>query len=170
MRCLFAALFLLLGTPLFAQHDMPPTSEFTISGSVKNAKSFSIKDLEMLRSDSLGALVVRNKKGDEKAIVKEMKGVLLTSLLDSAGIVASKHREYSELVVILTASDGYTNVYSWNELYNTEIGKHVYLITEMDGKKMADMTDRLLVISFSDINSGRRHLKALSKIEVKKVQ
>ena len=79
-----------------------------------------------------------------------------------------KPKEYSELVIILIASDGYRNVYSWNELFNTDIGSHVYIVTEMDGKPIDQMPDRILVLSLADLNSGRRHLKGLAKIEVKK--
>jgi len=154
-----------------AQHNpVPPTTEFTIKGAVKNELRITISDLQRFKQDALGSVTIKNKKGEEKGEAKNMKGVLLKTLLDSAGIYTEKHKEYSELCVILTASDDYRNIYSWNELYNTSIGDHVYIITEMDGKLIDKMESRILVMSLSDINSGRRHLKGLAKIEVKKVQ
>lgn len=153
-----------------AQHNpVPATTGFIVKGNVKNQLNITISDLLHFRQDALGNVMIKNKKGEDKGEARSMKGVLLRSILDSAGIYAQKHKEYSELCIILTASDEYKNAYSWNEIYNTSIGDHVYIITEMDGKPIEQMESRILVMSLSDINSGRRHLKGLAKIEVKKV-
>ena len=153
-----------------AKKDITPTDRFTISGSVKHSQTITLADLEKWKQDSLGNLIVRNKEGAIKNSLQGLKGVLLTSLLDSAGITAESHKAYSQLVIILTASDGYTNVYSWNELYNTEIGKKVYIITSINNKPLAELKDRILAFSLADINSGRRHLKALASVTVKVVE
>jgi hypothetical protein len=157
---------------LYAQHDheIPPTGRFTVSGIVKHEIKFRTDNLSGYTQDSLGDVIMRNKKGEQKGIAKHLKGILLKTILDSAAIIVGKPKEYGELVITLTASDGYQNVYSWNELFNTEIGNHVYIITEMDGKSISEMPDRILVLSLSDFNSGSRHLKALSKIEIKKAR
>ena len=152
------------------QHDaIPPTDEFNITGAVKHTLKFSLKDLLTFHQDSLGDLVIKNKRGEDKSTAKNMKGVLLKTVLDSAHIYAEKPKEFSEYIITLIASDNYKNVYSWNELFNTDIGKHVYIITEMDGKSITEMPDRILVLSLSDFNSGRRHLKGLTTINVKKI-
>ena len=148
---------------------MPVTSEFEITGTVKKNREFHLNDIAHLKQDSLGDLVLKNHRGEQKGVARQLKGVLLKSVLESVEIVTEKPKEYSELVITLIASDGYKNVYSWNELFNTEVGNHVYIITEMDGKPVNQVPDRILVISFSDINSGRRHLRGLAKIEIKKV-
>ena len=170
MKYLVAFILFITVLPSYAQHDVPVTSEFEVSGAVKNKVKFSIKDLSAFKQDSVGDVVLRNHRGDQKSVAKQMKGILLKTILDSANIVADKPKEYSEFVIKLIASDGYTNVYSWNELYNTDIGNHVYIITEMDGEHIDKMDSRILALSLSDTNSGRRHLKGLAKIEVKKVQ
>ena len=168
MRYLLIFILCLTGLASYAQHDVPVTSSFEITGTVKREMKFSISDLVHFRQDSLGDIVIKNKRGEDKAVVKQLKGVLLKTFLDSAAITMDKPKEYSELVIILIASDGYRNVYSWNELFNTDIGSHVYIVTEMDGKPIDQMPDRILVLSLADLNSGRRHLKGLAKIEVKK--
>lgn len=170
MRYAVTCLLLLVVFSVRAQHpDVPVTNEFHISGAVKKELTFSIQDILRFKQDSLGDVVIKNKRGEDKSVAKNIKGVLLKTLLDSAGIVADKPKEYSELYIILIASDGYKNVYSWNELFNNEVGNHVYVVTEMDGKLIGEMYDRILVLSLSDINSGRRHLKGLAKVVVRKV-
>jgi hypothetical protein len=171
-KCILATLTSLsLAFAASAQHNVvPSTDDLRIIGAVKNELHLSLKDLMKFKQDSLGDVIAKNKQGVQREQAKHLKGVLLKTLLDSAHVYAAQHKEYSELCVSLIASDDYRNVYSWNELYNTEVGEHVYIITEMDGKPIDQMQQRILVMSLSDINSGRRHLKGLSRIEVKKVQ
>ncbi len=153
-----------------AQHEILPTSEFIITGIVKNKLKVRITDLAAFKQDSLDDVIIRNKRGEQKGIATGLRGVLLKNILDSAGIQVDKPKEFSEIVIVLTASDGYKNVYSWSEIYNTDIGNHVYIICEKDGQKADRIKDRILVLSLADTNSGNRHLKCLSKIEVKKVR
>jgi len=171
MKLLPLLLLSFFSLQVYAQHDhdISPTSGFEVTGSVKRSLKLSVNDLAAFRHDSLGDLIIKNKRGEQKGIARQLKGILLKTILDSAEIMADKPKDYSELIVTLVASDGYKNVYSWNELYNTEVGNHVYIITEMDSKPVSEIQDRILVISLFDFNSGRRHLKALEKIEIKKV-
>lgn len=170
MKYLFVFLCCILSHGAFAQHDVPPTSSFEISGLVKKKLKINIADLKRMKQYDLGDVVIRNHKGDPKHTAKQLKGILLRTLLDSAEITADKPKEYSEYAILLTASDGYKNVYSWNEIYNTEVGNRVYIITEIDEQTIDNMKDRILVLSQKDINSGRRRLKGLAKVEVKQVQ
>lgn len=168
MRYLFTFLLSVVSLPSFAQHDaIAPTTEFKITGMVKNELHITMSSLLQYKQDTLNDVVFKSSHGTEKDKPMQLKGVLLKTLLDSAHISAANHKEYGELFITLIASDNYKNMYSWNELFNTEVGNHVYVITEMDGTPMSDMKDRILVMSLSDFNSGRRHLKALSKIEVR---
>jgi hypothetical protein len=170
-RYFFALLLLLLCLAAQAQdHEVKPTEVLTVSGAVKNELHLTLRDLLTFRQEKLGDVMITNKQGKEKGVAKNMRGVLLKTIIDSAHIVATKHKEYSELCISLIASDGYRNVYSWNELFNTTVGDHVYIITESDGVSLAAMPQRILVMSLADINSGRRHLKGLDRIEIKKVQ
>lgn len=71
--------------------------------------------------------------------------------------------------MVCIASDGYKVVFSWNELYNTDIGKTVYLLTQIDGKPLKDLEQRM-VLCVADFKSGRRYVKSLDRIEVKRVE
>ena len=172
MKYFVAILLLLPCASLLAQrhNNVPPTEEFRITGEIKKEMTFSIADLLKRSPENIGDVVVRNHRGDAKDTVRGLKGILLRTLLDSVALNVEKPKDYSEYYVSLTASDGYRNVYSWNELFNTEVGIHVYIITEMDGKNITQMQQRILVMSLADINTGRRHMIALAKIEFKKAE
>lgn len=170
IKCLFVCLLSFSCVASYAQHDVPPTAQFEITGLVKKNVKFNTNDLAAFRADSVGDVVIKNKRGEQKSVARHMKGILLKAIIDSAGIKVDKPKEYGELAIIITASDGYINVYSWNELFNTEVGNKVYLITEIDGKHVNDMDGHILILSLADFNSGSRHLKGLVKIEIRKLK
>jgi hypothetical protein len=143
---------ILLSISAQAQHTIETTRQFTVIGAVEQSVTISVADIRQHTPTALGEVVVKNHKGEEKKVARAVKGVLLTELLANVKIKVDKPKQYSELVVLLTASDGYKNVYSWNELFNTEVGKHVYVITEMDGKTIDDMPNAIIVVSAGDVN------------------
>ncbi|HWA32860.1 MAG TPA: hypothetical protein VG737_01960, partial [Cyclobacteriaceae bacterium] len=85
-------------------------------------------------------------------------------------INAESPRVLSEYYFACKANDNYTVVYSWNEIYNTATGDSAYIITEKNGKDAASMDDSILMISPKDRMTGRRHVKALASIEVKRAK
>ena len=149
---------------------VPPTSGFTVKGLVTNELTLKISDLEQYKQDELHDVVIRNQKGEQKRVVKSMKGILLKTILEGAGIHAEKPKEYSAIYIVLIASDGYKNIYSWPELFNTEIGNHIYIVTAEDGQTLEQLPDRIQVMSLGEYHSGNRNLRGLMKIEVRKVE
>ena len=53
------------------------------------------------------------------------------------------------------------------ELSNTEIGAGVLVIFERDGQALGDDEGRIALVSARDTNTGPRHVKWLSHIEIK---
>ncbi len=172
MRYILTVFFLLTGFTMLAQrhNNINPTEEFKVTGAIKKEMTISINDLQKHRQEYIGDIVIRNHRGDPKDTIRGLKGILLKIMLDSVEMNAEKPKEYSEFYISLIASDGYKNVYSWNEIFNTEVGNHIYIVTEMDGKTIGQMQQRILVMSLADINTGRRHLIALAKVEFKKAE
>jgi hypothetical protein len=172
MKSLIALFFLVLAlASAHAQENVvPPTSGFTVKGIVTNELTISISDLEKDKQEELHDVLIRNQKGEQKRIAKSMKRILLKTILQRAGIHAEKPKEYSGIYIVLIASDGYKNVYSWPELFNTEIGNHIYIVTSEDDKPMDQLPGRIQVMSLGDYHSGNRNLRGLAKIEVRKLE
>ncbi len=153
-----------------AQRDVKVTDHFVVEGFIPEPVSFDLAAIRKLPEVDLGDLPVRNHKGEEKARIKGVKGVLLKTLLESVHITTLKPKELSELYLVLISSDRYKNVYSWNELFNTEIGNKIYVITELNKESMEQMDGAILVISLGDFNTGSRYLRGLQKIQVKRAE
>ena len=170
MKYLLSVLLLSVNSWAYAQRDIASTNELTITGDVKAPRTFAISDIKRFKQTELGDLSIKNHKGEEKYVAHHVKGVLIKSLLDSVDIKADKPKELSEYVLVFIASDNYKNVYSWNEIFNTEVGNRLYILTEKDGKDLSVMDERLQVLSLADVNMGMRRMRGLATIEVKKVK
>ena len=161
--------FLLSSCDLFAQRPFIPTDSIRIFGTTDSL--FAVSFEEIARSDKfdLGNFKVTNHRGEFKKEYTAVEGVELLTILEKIKIPVEKPRELSEYYLIFRASDGFTVVFSWNEIFNTEIGKSLYIVTATDGKSLTESSDRILMISTKDFNTGRRHIKNLYSIEVKRI-
>ena len=163
-------IFFLISSPLLAQRTVRPSETITIEGKIKNKKTFSAADLDMFPKVAIADQILYNHKGEVKNTVKNMKGVLLKTVLEKVEFDFEKPKELNEFYFVFVATDGYKVVFSWNEIYNTETGNNFYIVTEMEGKKIKEMDQRILFISTADLKSGRRYIKALEKIDVKRAE
>lgn len=164
----FTLLLVLLTTLGFAQKSVKSTNQFTISGLVDKPKTINFSDLLREKSIEIGDFKITNHAGEFRKEYKNVKGVPLLNLFKEVKITAESPKVLSEYYLIIKASDGYSVVLSWNELFNTEIGNSFFIVLEADGKSQAESTERILLIATKDFKTGRRHVKGLQSIEIKK--
>ncbi len=165
----FTLLFVFSITFGFAQKSVESTDQFTISGLVDKPKTISFSDLQREKSIEIGDFKITNHAGEFRKEYKNLKAVPLLNLLKDVKITAESPKVLSEYYLVLKASDGYSVVLSWNELFNTEIGNSFFIVLEADGKSQAESTERILLIATKDFKTGRRHVKGLQSIEIKKI-
>ncbi len=161
-------LLLVLQFDVFAQSKA--TTSFVIKGDIKSEITITVKELRSQKLHSIGTIDITNHKGEIKGSAKDMKGILLRELIQSVSLNVDNPKYYSEYYFVCTGTDNYKVVYSWNELFNTAVGDKVFIVTEKDGQNMLDNEDGLLMISSDDRKTGRRFVKNLETIEVRRVQ
>ena len=161
---------LLSALTVWCQKDLKPTASFSISGAVKTPVTIHLADLEKWTSVDIGDVVITNHLGEKKSEAKGLRGVLLKEILSAAEINSESPKVLSEYYFVCKANDGYAVVFSWNELFNTAVGDAVYIVTEKNGKPAASMGDAILMISPKDFKTGRRHVKSLTSIDVRRAQ
>lgn len=170
MKTLSFALLLILSTVLgFAQKSVESTNQFAILGLVDKPKTINFSDLLREKSIEIGDFKITNHAGEFRKEYKNVKGVPLLNLLKDVKITAESPKVLSEYYLVIKASDGYSVVLSWNELFNTEVGNSFFIVLEADGKSQAESTERILLIATKDFKTGRRHVKGLQSIEIKKI-
>lgn len=158
-----------LGILANAQTKLAPTHNIRIFGAVEQEVNYSIEEIMKFPTYDVEDQLIFNHEGQVKDTLNNIKGVALKYFLKEVKFKYEKPKELNEFYFVFTASDGYRVVFSWNEIYNSESGKSFYIITEMKGKSMLEMDQRIAFLSSKDLKSGRRYIKCLESIEVKKI-
>jgi hypothetical protein len=170
MKKIYTLIFLITTMHLHAQEKPTPTDAFSVNGEVKAVRQIGFVDIEKLTVHTIGDVVITNHAGEIKGTAKGLQGVKLKELLATAQLITENPKLNSTYYFVVKASDGYTVVFSWNEIFNSPIGEKIYVVTSKDGVALKNMTERLLLISPTDLNTGRRYVKGLSEIQVKRAQ
>ncbi len=168
MKNVLIVFFLYAGS-LLAQETAKPTHQFTITGDIKKESVITMDSLNSYPLKEIGDIKVTNHLGDFKHKDDKLKGVLLKDILIHSVLNASSPKLLSRFYFACVGSDGYTVVYSWNELFNTEVGDNVYILLEKNGVKEPQMPESLQMVSMLDFKTGRRFLHNLDKIVVSRV-
>jgi hypothetical protein len=162
-------LIMLISHVIWAQKNEKSTEEVTVFGLIDQTTTLSFAKISEGKVQNLGDFTVTNHVGEFRKAYKNIKGVALLDFLETINITSTSPKLLSEYYFIFRGSDGYSVVFSWNELFNTETGKTLFVVVEADGVKQTESLDRILMITTKDFKTGRRHIKGLKSIEVKKI-
>jgi hypothetical protein len=169
MQKLFFVLTILLVGNTLAQTKQLASDQLIIGGKVKQERKFSLDDISKYPSIQLNDVNTScSPRKTEKA--KSVKAVLLKNLLDSVKFSYDNSRSLGQFYFLFISSDDYRTVFSFNEIYNTETGNQLWIVTEIDGIPLKDMENRILMLSAADIKGGSRNMKGLSRIEVRSAE
>jgi DMSO/TMAO reductase YedYZ molybdopterin-dependent catalytic subunit len=158
---------MLVGVAVFQAQAADPISEqVVISGTVKTALTLKVDDLKTFPSEQIDSLSV-TRRVDGKELVSTVRGVKLTAALERAGFLSSNEHEWKHAVVLATATDGYQVVFSWPELFNTDVGGGALIVFERDGKPLPDREGRIALVSGKDLRAGPRSVRWLARLEVR---
>lgn len=148
---------LALGDSLAQENGSLVTTRLEVTGEVRRSLSLSVDDLHAL-AQRRGQVTVRG-----------YGGIRLTDLLEEADIRRDARHALRRTYVVALASDGYQAVFSWGELFNTSIGRDVLVAFERGGLPLQDGEGQIALVSLADEQTGPRHVKWLSQIDVRRV-
>ena len=148
-----------------AEQPLIPTNEIVVEGKVKTKRVVRMEDLKKMKSVALENINTSCSPRTPETSINVI-AVPLLDILDSIAFDVPGKGALNSFYFKFVASDGYTVVYSYNEIFNTDTGMHMYLVTEIDGKDIATLEKRMLLLTTNDIKSGRRNIKGLSRIVV----
>lgn len=94
-------------------------------------------------------------------------GVLLRDVLERAMPEALKSRAARHLVVEAVATDRYVAVFSWGELFNSELGDQVLVIRTQDERPLDAQAGPIALRSLADLRPGPRHVRNLCAVVVR---
>jgi hypothetical protein len=158
LTCFFGLLF-------FLESNAQQVSEkFTVSGEVLKAETIGASELSGFRKVHLDSLRIYTHDMQPKGLMKNIQGVLLKDILSGITFNNENPKVLSQYYIECQATDGYSVVFSWNEIFNSETGNHVMIVTDKNGTELGQLDDRIALISPTDQATGRRYVKWLNRI------
>ncbi|MDQ2818923.1 MAG: sulfite oxidase-like oxidoreductase [Pseudomonadota bacterium] len=157
----------LLFVCLFAASTAFAAPALTVTGKVQHMLQLDTIAVRGYPADQIVTLTLPGRAPGSKPSL--VRGVRLKAFLDKAKLVVTDHNTAQKTVVIATAHDGCTVVFSWSELFNTEAGDSVLVLFERDDKALPADEGPLALISGRDLRTEPRHVKRLERIEVKQI-
>jgi hypothetical protein len=155
---------------LRAQENIRPTDHFTIEGKIKAPFIFSLDSAVNFSAVIVDSVIIYNHLLVRRRALKGVKGILLKDILGKVEFDAPGPKILSEFFITCVGSDNYKVVFSWNELFNTDVGKQAIIITEENGRKEAGADGRIALLCPADYATGRRFVKGLEKIIIERVK
>lgn len=137
-----------------------------ITGKIEVDTTLTIEDIKNLPAQEIDTIKLKNGAGKTYKQLENVKGVLLTDLINIATIEGMDNKTSSAYYVICTAVDNYKAIYSWNELVNSQIGKAVYVLYAADNQLFESTEKSFMMVSLEDEVNGKRNLRELVKIEI----
>ncbi len=128
-----------------------------IHGVVEKPYGLNKKQFDQIKQTNIKDISVVCNTGEVKQKPKELKGVLLMQLIQDAQIDIKNKKKLNQIVVLAKASDKYAVTFSYNELFNTEIGNNVLVVWE---------NDSFSLYSKKDFVTGSRHVYDLVDIDI----
>lgn len=165
-----ALVFTLAFAGVHSQSPITPTDSLVIGGEVEAVAVLHLKDIAAMPSVKLKDIQLINHTGEVKGKMQGLRGVPVKAILQGVTIKCESPKVLSAFYLVFEASDGYKVMFSWNEVFNSKTGDNMYLLTEMDGKPLAEMDQRIALVTPSDQQTGRRYVKGLARIVVGRVE
>ena len=162
MKRFFSVILLFVCTGLFFNtcFSQDNSAYFTVGGEVLKPLKLSAKELSTLKSSEVKA---KDRDGKEHTF----KGVMLWTILDSAGVTLGKDLRGENLAkyVLVKASDGYEVIFSLPEIDPEFSDKIILLAYEVDGKPLAASEGPFRLVVPQD-KKHARWIRQLNSIQI----
>ena len=157
--------FILLISFLFTTLSFSQSKSIEIIDPDNGKTTVTTADLSKYPKHTIDSLQITNHLKEYRSTIKNVKGVLLKDVLSKVSFKEKSPKVLSEYYIVCVAEDGYKVVFSWNEIFNTYVGDNVLIIPEIDGRPK----DGISTLSPTDFATGRRYVKTLKTIQLKKI-
>jgi len=138
----------------------------SVIGRVQNRRDYSLKELLTMDCVETEALLLACGSGELKGEIEGCRGVLLTDVINGAEVITEGHNDTKKMYIVASAEDGYCTVFSWQELFKTEVGEWVMIILEKEGRKVYEEHGEVDLFSARDYLTGPRYVKQIKNIEI----
>lgn len=142
------------------------SKQFVIEGKVKQKVTVDLASLKQYKTVNLDSITILNHLLQRKSVIKDITAIDLKDILSTVQIDEASPKKLSEYYLVFTATDNYKVVFSWNEIFNTKNEHQVLVLLDFKADPEKGEKGNIAIITPSDIASGRRFVKGLSKISI----
>ncbi|MBU1420707.1 MAG: hypothetical protein KKD01_16285 [Proteobacteria bacterium] len=140
---------------------------FCLSGRVEKTSTWTRQDLLAMEVVEANDILLACGSGEPKGRISQCRGVLLADIINSAKVIVSDHNDTKKMFVVASATDGYTTVFSWQEIFNTSVGAGIMIMLEKDGKPVYEGRGSMDLFSVGDFLTGPRYVKRLANLDIR---
>jgi DMSO/TMAO reductase YedYZ molybdopterin-dependent catalytic subunit len=159
----------LLAQKAQADDDTPYiTDKIDVMGLVENPFTITIESIKKMKVKEGKNANITDGKGEVKKQLKTFKGVLLKDILLDAKVKMERNKDRGKFIVVVSASDGYTVIFSYNELMYSAAAENTYILFEENGTAIKQ-DGKFVVFCTTDTISGPRHVKWVKSIDIRKI-
>lgn len=153
----------------FAQYPARASEVLYVHGSaVQPHRIYTPQELAAMPPETIGEFSQsRGQPGAETRTT--IRGVKLVRLIERMGLAPAARNDWKNLLVSVTATDGYRAHFTWTELSNTAAGESVLVVFERDGKPLEPREGLIALQAPADLRLGARHVRNALRIEVRAV-
>ncbi|MCW3465502.1 molybdopterin-dependent oxidoreductase [Chitinophaga nivalis] len=144
------------------------SSTVHIKGRVAHPLTIDSSNIHRFPSREGRRLQITGSDGTVRKTYHHYRGIALKTLLDSAGILMDPPKEKGKYYIVVKAIDGYTALFTWNEIFNNPTGDRVWLLYEANGQPIRQ-DGRFVLVCPVDKITGARHVKWVQTIEVSRL-
>ncbi|WP_310633045.1 molybdopterin-dependent oxidoreductase [Paraburkholderia sp.] len=140
----------------------------TLSGSVLRPQTLTLDALRALPSVTCAPFDLRCYTTQRFIrAVEPYRGVLLTELIQHAGLRCEAHGDFKRMIFLAVGHDGYAVPFTWHELFNSPVGEQAIVAYECGGQPLSAADGAPVLFSGADRVPAPRHLKRLARIETR---
>jgi hypothetical protein len=152
-----------------AQTLVRPSEVLYVHGSAMAAGHvLTPEDLAKQPAETVGTFVQsRGTPGQETR--SAVRGARIAPLVERLGLKPAARSDWKNLLVTVTATDGYRAHFTWTELVNSPVGEGALLVFERDGQPLDLREGRIAVYSGADFRLGARHVRNAVRLEVRPI-
>jgi hypothetical protein len=142
------------------------THHLEVTGLVNHPLRLTVAELLEIDTVEIKNLQMICESGPHAGPPSSYRGVLLTAILNKADVVMRDYDSPGWMYVTLASRDGHWLLFSYQELYNSQIGDRAVVIVERDGRPLGEHEGEIAFLSANDTLPGPRKMRYLQHIEV----
>lgn len=144
----------------------PPRPQVHIGGWVRRPVALDAQALEAMGAEDVPGFVVRCTLDGAHGGPRPTRGVPLRRLIEHAEPAFGERTDFKRTAVVAESADGYRALFSWGELFHTQIGEGVYLAFDCARAPLDAHTAPFALLSLHDTHTGPRFVRQLASVDL----